>query len=158
MTLETPASRCVMSIDSNNPSPGRVDQTTNASLQAQQAAARREERRQRVEPLEDAERPKVTDEERRAPKGPISLSGPSSSDVLKRVADYARKLPQPEDLLAVQASANTFALINLDAAKAIAREVRESIDRGDAPGVGALQAALFSDNTERGEVADTLAG
>ncbi len=145
-----------MSIESNNPIASRIDQTKVDALQAQHAADRREQRRQRVEPVEDTGRPKVSDRDRRAPRGPLSLNGPSSSDVLRHVADYARKLPQPEDLLAIQASANTFALINLDAAKAIAQEVRASLDRGDSPGVGALQDALFNDHTDRNEVADTL--
>ncbi len=145
-----------MSIESNNPIASRVDQTKLDALQAQQAADRREQQRQRVEPADEAGRPQVSDQERRTPRGPLSLTGPSSSDVLRHVADYARKLPQPEDLLAIQASANTFALINLDAAKAIAQEVRASIERGDAPGVVALQESLFSDHTDRNEVADTL--
>lgn len=141
----------------DNPIAGRIDPTTLAAAQAQQAAQRRDERRQKVEPAEQAEKPRVSDRERRPSRG----AGPAeatSSDVQQQVADYARKIPPPEDLLAVQASANTFALINLDAAKEIARSVRDSLESRDARGVSALQDALFSDKTDRSEVADALAG
>lgn len=143
---------------SDNPIAGRIDQATQSAAQARQAALENEERRQKVESSEESARPKVTDRERRPSRPPIAIAGPSSGDVLQQVADYARKIPPPEDLLAIQASANTFALINLDAAKEIARSVRESIERGDTAGVGELQRALFSDATERSEVADALSG
>lgn len=143
---------------SDNPIAGRIDQATQSAAQAQQAAQRREERRQKVEPSEESARPRISDQERRPARGPIALTGPTSGDVLQQVADYARKIPPPEDLLAIQASANTFALINLDAAKEIARSVRESIERGDTAGVQELQRALFNDSTDRAEVADALTG
>jgi len=148
-----------MSIDPNNPIVGRIDAATQSAAHAQQAQRLREEQRQRIEPSQGSSKPSVSDHHgRRSPRGP-EAAGPTSSDVLKHVADYARRLPPPEDLLAVQASANTFALINLDAAKAIAREVRDSIERDDGPdGVARLQEALFSDQSDRGDVADALAG
>jgi hypothetical protein len=159
MTLDTHASRCVMNIGpSDNPIAGRIDQATQSASQAQQAAERREQRRQKVEAAEESARPRVSDQDRRNTRGPLTLTGPTSGDVLQQVADYARKIPPPEDLLAIQASANTFALINLDAAKEIARSVREAIENGETDGVEELQRALFSDTTERSEVADALSG
>ncbi|MGP1309651.1 MAG: hypothetical protein ACTS27_05585 [Phycisphaerales bacterium] len=146
-----------MTIGPDNPIVGRIDSATEAAAKAQQATERREQRRQRVEPVEGAQRPRVSDRDGRSSKGPLSLGGPTSTDVLKHVPDYARTIPPPEDLLAIQASANTFALINLDAAKEIARGLRDAVENGDRDGVRKLQDALFSDTTERGEVAAALA-
>lgn len=143
-----------MTIGPDNPNVGRVDQASLAAAQAQRAAQQREDKRQRVEPPEQAEGPRIADRERRPTREPRSVDNPSASEVLEQVADYARRIPPPEDLLAVQASANTFALINLDAAKEIARSVRESIERDQID----AREALFRDATDRAEVADALSG
>lgn len=143
--------------DIPNPA-GRIEPASQNAAQVRQAAELREQRRRRIQPAEQQASVRLEPDERSA-GGPLSLGGPTSSDVIRRVADYARKLPPPEDLLSINAAANTFALINLDAAKQIAREVRASLEsRGGGSGATEVQRSLLSDDGNRGEIADVLFG
>ena len=143
--------------DIPNPA-GRIEPASQNAAQVRQAAELREQRRRRID-APDQQASARLNAEQRSGDGPLSLGGPSSADVIRRVADYARKLPPPEDLLSINAAANTFALINLDAAKQIAREVRASLEsRGRSPGASEVQRSLLNDTGNRGDIADVLFG
>ncbi|MBX3352912.1 MAG: hypothetical protein KF684_08245 [Phycisphaeraceae bacterium] len=147
-----------MTLGPDIPNPaGRIEPASQNASQVRQAAELQEQRRRRIQPA-DQQRDARLSTEQRSSDGPLSLAGPSSADVIRRVADYARKLPPPEDLLSINAAANTFALINLDAAKAIAREVRASLESRAGRGAGSVQQSLLNDDGNRGEIADVLFG
>lgn len=75
----------------------------------------------------------------------------SSSDVLAKIAEHARQVPAPKDLLTMTAAAARYSLTNLDAAKEIAAEIRSSIQ--DAKQVERVQVA---DGSVPRDVADAL--
>lgn len=148
-----------MTLGPDIPNPaGRIEPASQNVAQVRQAAELQEQRRRRIQPAEQQGEARRLGSEQRSSEGLLSLAGPSYADVIRRVADYARKLPPPEDLLSINAAANTFALINLDAAKAIAREVRASLESRAASGAGSVQQALLNDDGNRGEIADVLFG
>lgn len=83
----------------------------------------------------------------------LARAAPSFGEVIQRVAEHARGVPPPSDLLQVAASAVRYALTSLDSARLIAAEIRAEQARRIAE--DAVRAAAGGD-MDRSEIAAAL--
>lgn len=84
-----------------------------------------------------------------------TAKGVSNDEVLAKLAERAREIPPPRDMLRMTMAAARFTLTSLEAAREIARQVREDIDR--VKNREPLR-ELARDDVDRDEIVDALSG
>lgn len=84
-----------------------------------------------------------------------SAKGVSNDEVMEKLAERAREIPPPRDMLRMTMAAARYSLTSLEAAREIARQVREDIDR-----VKDRETLrdIVQDDVDRDEIADALSG
>ncbi|TVQ64188.1 MAG: hypothetical protein EA379_02300 [Phycisphaerales bacterium] len=90
----------------------------------------------------------------------VMMAGVRSEELLTKIAEHAREMPTPRDVLQLTMAAARYTLTSLESARDIAQVLREEIfERVEAASAERRESlGVLDPNPDREQIADSLAG